>query len=234
MFSLASMATMAACIFLFGIFYSIGVNFEGMVKEAEEGVAVTVFFNEGITEDQITAIGDQIASRPEVASYNYVSADEAWEEYKDVYFQGNEDAASSFVGDNPLAGHENYEIYLSDVSQQDELVTFLEGLDGVREVKHSEVTANTLSDFNKLLTLISGFVVAILIAVAVFLISNTVTVGISIRKEEIAIMKLIGALKSSTIPPKMEPKRFLIASHAPFQSPVKTFLIKLITEERAP
>ncbi len=196
MFSLASMATMAACIFLFGIFYSIGVNFEGMVKEAEEGVAVTVFFNEGITEDQITAIGDQIASRPEVASYNYVSADEAWEEYKDVYFQGNEDAASSFVGDNPLAGHENYEIYLSDVSQQDELVEFLEGLDGVREVKHSEVTANTLSDFNKLLTLISGFVVAILIAVAVFLISNTVTVGISIRKEEIAIMKLIGAKDS--------------------------------------
>ena len=47
MFSLASIATMSACIFLFGIFYSLGVNFSNMVKEAEESVAVTVFFNEG-------------------------------------------------------------------------------------------------------------------------------------------------------------------------------------------
>ena len=196
MFSLASVATMAACIFLFGIFYSIGVNFEDMVKEAEEGVAVTVFFNSDATDEQIAAVGEQIKSRSEVAKYNFVSSEEAWDQYKDIYFQGNEEAAASFEGDNPLAGHENYEIYLADVSKQDELVSFLEGLDGVREVKHSEVAANTLSDFNKLLTLISGFVVAILISVAVFLISNTVTVGISIRKEEIAIMKLIGAKDS--------------------------------------
>ena len=60
MFSLASVATMAACIFLFGIFYSIGINFQGMVKEAEEGVTITVFFNEGITDEEIQAIGELI------------------------------------------------------------------------------------------------------------------------------------------------------------------------------
>jgi len=196
MFSLASMATMAACIFLFGIFYSIGINFQGMVKEAEEGVAITVFFNEGITDEQIQTIGDLIAARPEVSSYNFVSAEDAWNQYKEEYFEGDEEAAASFDDDNPLANSANYEIYLEDVSQQDELVSYLQSVDGVREVKYSEVAAKTLTDFNRLITLISGAVVVILIAVAVFLISNTVTVGISIRKEEIAIMKLIGAKDS--------------------------------------
>lgn len=51
LFSLASIATMAACIFMFGIFYSLAANFQAMVKSAEEGVAVTAFFDEGITEE---------------------------------------------------------------------------------------------------------------------------------------------------------------------------------------
>ena len=193
MFSLASIATMTACIFLLGIFYSLGTNFSRMVQEAEEGVAVTVFFIEGISDEQIEAIGQAIKGRDEVAQYNFVSAEDAWEYYKDVYFEGNEEAAASFANDNPLANSANYEIYLSDVSRQGELVEFLSGLDGVREVKQSEVAAKTLTDFNSLIALISVAVIVILIAVAVFLISNTVMVGIAVRKEEIAIMKYIGA-----------------------------------------
>ena len=53
MFSLASMATMAACIFLFGLFFAIVTNFQSMVKAAEEGVAVTVLFDEDITPQEI-------------------------------------------------------------------------------------------------------------------------------------------------------------------------------------
>ena len=52
MFSVASIATMAACIFLFGLFYSIVVNFSYIVEKAEEGVAITVFFNEDTTKEQ--------------------------------------------------------------------------------------------------------------------------------------------------------------------------------------
>ena len=82
MFSLASIATMAACIFMFGLFYVIVSNFTSMVKDAEEGVAVTVFFDEGISDEQIQQIGDQIRSRAEVAKCDYLSADEAWENFK--------------------------------------------------------------------------------------------------------------------------------------------------------
>lgn len=192
MFSMASIATMCACIFMFGLFYAIVNNFQSMVKEAEEGVAVSVFFDEGISQEQIDNIGDKISKRVEVSRYDFVSAEEAWERCKEDYFQGSEEAAAGFV-DNPLINSASYEIYMNDISMQDALVTYLESIDGVREVHHSEVAAKTLSDFNSLVGYISVGIILILLAVAIFLISNTVTVGISVRREEIAIMKLIGA-----------------------------------------
>lgn len=193
MFSLASIATMSACIFLFGLFFSIVTNFQAMVKEAESGVAVTVFFDEGITQEKIDDIGDEIKKRPEVANYEFKSAEQAWEEFKVDYFGDHADAAAGFEDDNPLANCASYSIYMQDVSMQATLVDYLKGVDGVREVRQSEVAANTLSDFNKLIGYISVGIIVILLAVAVFLISNTVTTGIAVRKDEIAIMKLIGA-----------------------------------------
>ena len=193
MFSLASIATMAACIFLFGLFFAIVTNFQSMVRAAEEGVAVTVLFDDDVTPQEIAEIGDKIKVRTEVSAYNFKSAADAWEEFSQIYFEGNEDLAEGFGDDNPLQKSESYEIYLSNVSEQETLVTYLESLDGVREVRRSEIVANTLSDFNRLIGYVSAGIILILLCVAVFLISNTVTVGIAVRKEEIAIMKLIGA-----------------------------------------
>lgn len=196
MFSLASIATMTACIFLLGLFYAISVNFGGMLRNAEKGVAVTVYFDNNASQDEIDDIGTDISRRKEVRSYKFVSADEAWSEFQKSYFGNHKDAADSFADDNPLKDMANYEIYLKDVSKQSELVSYLEKLPGVREVHQSASTARTLTDFNALVQLISVGIVIVLVAVAIFLISNTITVGISVRKEEIAIMKLIGARDS--------------------------------------
>lgn len=193
MFSLASMATMSACIFLFGLFFAIVTNFQAIVKEAESGVAVTVFFDEGISQEKIEEIGQEIKGRVEVSDYNFVSAEEAWDEFKTEYFGDHEEAAAGFADDNPLANSASYEIYMNDVSMQSTLVDYLNGLDGVREVRQSEMAANTLSDFNSLIGYISVGIILILLLVAVFLISNTVTTGIAVRRDEIGIMKLIGA-----------------------------------------
>ena len=193
MFSLASIATMTACIFLFGVFYSLGVNFGSMVRSAEENVAVTVFFEEGLSESEIETIGKEIRTRSEVDHIKYVSSEEAWNYMKEDFFGGNEELAESFADDNPMKNSDNYEVYLKDVSRQDALVKFITGIPGVRKVNQSEVAAGILTDFNRLIVYIFVSIIVILIAVAAFLISNTVTMGISVRKEEIAIMKLIGA-----------------------------------------
>ena len=193
MFSLASIATMTACIFLFGLFYAIVTNFQAMVKDVEAGVAVTVFFDKDISDQRIEEIGELIGERVEVSHYEFISADEAWENYKEIYFDGNEEAAASFAGDNPLANSASYSIYMNDVSMQGTLVTYLKSIDGIREVKQSEMVANTLTDFNSMIGYISAGIILILLGVAIFMISNTITVGISVRREEIGIMKLIGA-----------------------------------------
>ena len=189
LFSLASITTISACLFLFGIFYSILVNFQNIVKTAEEGVCIVVFFDEGIDESRIEDIGEMIKRRSEVSKINFVSADEAWESFKEDELGEYSDG---FL-ENPLADSANYEIYLNDVSMQGSLVAFLESIDGVREVKRSELTAMTLDGVNKLIGYVSAGIIIILFAVSVFLISNTVTIGISVRKEEISIMKYIGA-----------------------------------------
>ncbi len=193
MFSLASIATMSACIFLFGVFYSVVVNFQSVVREVESGVAVTVFFEDDVTQKQMDEVGEQIGKRVEVSKKVFVSADEAWKNFQKIYFKGAEDMAEGFLEDNPLAHSAHYEVYMNDISMQNSLVTYIQSLKGVKEVKSSDIAANTLTDFNRLIGYVSAGIILILLCVAVFLISNTVTIGIAVRKEEIAIMKLIGA-----------------------------------------
>ena len=129
LFSLASIATIAICIFLIGLFYSVFTNINNMITQAEEQISITVFFKQGITDDEINSLKDKISQRAEV---------------KEV-------------------------------------------------VNSSENTASTVSEFGKLVGYVSVALIVILLAVAVFLISNTITMGITVRKEEIGIMKLMGA-----------------------------------------
>ena len=189
LFTLASIATISACLFLFGLFYAIVTNFQHIVRNAQQGVSVSVFFDDGLEESRIQQIGDMIVRRTEVANVVYISADQAWEEFKGDYLKGYEDGFT----ENPLIDSAHYDIYLSDVSMQPALVTYLESMDGVRQVNRSELVATTLTGVNALIAYVSVGIIAILLAVSVFLISNTVMIGISVRREEINIMKYIGA-----------------------------------------
>ena len=189
LFSLASIATISACLFLFGILYAIVMNFQHIVKTAEEGFCVVVIFDNNIEDTRKSEIGDLIRLRTEVADVKYVSASEAWSWYKERYLKGHEEGFPT----NPLEHYDNYEVYLKDVSMYDSLVTYLMSVEGVRYVRRSDVVAEALSGGNLLIAYVSLGIIGILLAVSVFIISNTVTIGISVRQEEINIMKYIGA-----------------------------------------
>lgn len=193
MFSLASIGTIMTCLFLFGIFYFIICNFHYMVVTAESSVGITVFFKKGTTDDKIKEIGEKISSKEEVEQIKFISAEEAWEQAKEKMFKGREELIERFQNDNPLADSASYEVHLNDVSKQKLLVKYIEKIEGVRQVNNSDSTAESLSSLNLLIGYISAGIIIILIAVAVFLINTTIAMGISIRQEEIAIMKLIGA-----------------------------------------
>ena len=87
-------------------------------------MSVTVFFDEGVSDERIAEIGDMISKRVEVSKVVFVSADEAWESFKEEYLG---EYADGFT-ENPLANSMNYQIYLSDVSMQSALVTYLESM----------------------------------------------------------------------------------------------------------
>ena len=127
-FSLASVATISACLLLFGLFYAIVMNFNNIVKTAEQGVSVTVFFEDELSDARIQEIGSMIEKRTEVSKVVYISAEEAWESFKEEYF--GEEYSDGFT-ENPLENSSNYEIYLSDVALQGSLVTFLESIEVV-------------------------------------------------------------------------------------------------------
>ncbi|MBO5341265.1 MAG: permease-like cell division protein FtsX [Lachnospiraceae bacterium] len=187
-FTLASLATIGACLFIFGIAYSLLVNFQHMIKTAEEGVSITVFYDEGLPQEEIDKIGSQIEARTEVSKVVFISAEEAWED-----FSAELGEAAEGITENPLVNSANHEVYLNDVAAQSSLVKYIESIEGVRKVNQSEFTANMFTGINALVTYVSIGMIAILLAVSIFLINNTVTIGISVRKEEITVMKYIGA-----------------------------------------
>lgn len=189
-FSLASVATISACLFLFGLFYAVIANFQSIVKTAEEGVSVTIFFQPGTTEEQMKEIGDKIEAREEVSKVEFTSADEAWDYYRANWIP--EEFSDGFP-DNPLENSASYAIYMKDIAEQAALVDYLNTIPEIKTVNQSELAATTLTGVNALVSYVSAGIILILLLVSVFLISNTVTIGISVRKEEISIMKYIGA-----------------------------------------
>ncbi|MBO4922460.1 MAG: permease-like cell division protein FtsX [Lachnospiraceae bacterium] len=191
MFSLASIATMAACLFLFGVCYSVIANFRSMISKAEQRVGITVFFDEGITDDEISAIGEKIRMRAEIAEIIFTSADQAWEEYKRDKL--SPELVETFGDDNPLENSASYTVYLNDISMQDSLVRYIMEIEGVRKVNNKKDVSENLTGINKVLTVLAVAIIVILLGVTIFLISITISTGVSIRKQEISIMKLIGA-----------------------------------------
>ena len=92
---------------------------QNVAKTAETTVGITVFFDEDMPEEQILAAGDGIRGWEEVREAQYISAAQAWENFKTDYFEGMEELAEGFADDNPLSGSASYEIFLNNIEEQD-------------------------------------------------------------------------------------------------------------------
>ncbi len=193
LFSLAAVGTIATCLFLLGIFYALISNFQNMVYNAESTVGITVFFDEGISKEQIDLIKGEVEACKTVERVVYISAEEAWEKFQKEMYSGKGNIKETFQGDNPLKNSASLEVYLSDVSNQESIVNLIQKTEGVRKVNSSNSIADGLTSFNTLVTYISATIIILLLMVSVFLISTAVATGIRVRKDEISIMKYIGA-----------------------------------------
>lgn len=194
LFSLASVATVSACIFLFCLFFSIVQNVRHIVYEAETTVGITVFFNEDADDAQKTEVKEAIEQRGGVKEIHYTSAEEAWSTFQKEYF-GDEakELSAAFADDNPLATSDSYEVFLNNIEDQQSMVAYIKTLPGVREVNYANAVVSGLKGMNRVVSGLSIVIIAVLFAVSIFLISNTISVAAAFRKRENEIMKLIGA-----------------------------------------
>ena len=191
--SLLSLLIMIFTIFLFEATYATLVNIRSLVDRAESSVGITVFFDEGLTEKEILSVGEKIGRDERIAKMEFTSAEQAWETFKEIYFQGNEELANGFIEDNPLANSASYEIFLVDIRDQQDFVEYLEGVDGVRRVNFSNVAAEGLGNIGDIVQWVSLGVLAVLLFVSVILISNSISLTLALRKEEVHVMRYLGA-----------------------------------------
>ena len=195
MFSVASVATMTASIFLFGALVAILMNVDSLRESLENRMGITVFFEKNTEEKRVEEIGKEIRKLNHVTSVTYTSAEEAWEQYKEEYFSDNPELAEGFR-DNPLADSASYTVLVDRIENQDAVAEKITAISGVRKVNRSSGAAENLQTFNRFFAFGAAAVIAVLLIVTVVLISNTVNMGITVRREQIAISKLIGATDS--------------------------------------
>lgn len=194
LFSVASTVTIAACIFLFCLFYSIVMNVQHITYTAETTIGISVFFNDGVSQEEKEEFRDAVIAHGGVKDISYKSADEAWEDFKADYFGDQSDElAEAFADDNPLAQSDSYEIFMNNIEDQDSEAEFIKSFDIVREVNYANTVVSALKSLNRVIYAVSVVLISILFAISVFLISNTINLAAHFRKRENEIMKMIGA-----------------------------------------
>lgn len=190
-FSLASVGVITASLFIFGLFFFLTMNFRNIINSAESTVGITVFFEEDLSKEEKVKVGEDIESISYVSEVKYISAEEAWENYKKTSLKP--ELIETFGEDNPLADSDSYTVYVKKIEKQADIVSKIKEIRGVRKVNSNGRTASILVSINNMLSAISAVILGILLAISIFLISTTISMGISVRKEEIYIMRLIGA-----------------------------------------
>lgn len=194
--TMAAITTIAACIFVVSIFYVVGQNIEYMLDAIETNMGITIYFEDGTTQERIQEIQKLLEVRKDVHRVEYISPEQAWENFKNNLFKGHEEQLAGFEGDNPLKDSASLIVYYADLDSQDQLLTYINSLPDIRYIREAREVTDVMQSLNALVRYGSVALVTILVIISVFLISNTVRLGISTRQKEIQIMKYIGARDS--------------------------------------
>ena len=150
--------------------------------------AVVAFVDESLTDDEATALQSRLAAIPGVADCTFVSRQEARDEYVAQY---NEDDLYSDL--DPSIFRHRYVMHLTDLNRMGQVVQDLESVEGIAKVRADQDISNGFITVRNIAGVISIALIAILLIISVFIISNTIKLTTFDRRDEIAIMKMVGA-----------------------------------------
>ena len=188
--SFAAVTVIAACLLIISTFalvaYNIDVLIDGLASQNE----IAVFVDETLSREEAQALADSLASVPNVSSVTFIPKEEAFENYLDML---GEDAyvMEDLSEDNPL--RDEYRVVMTDVARHDETVEAIKEVTGVAATNSEKEISDRLIQMKNIVNAVSYALMALLGAVSVFIISNTVRLAMFARREEISIMKMVGA-----------------------------------------
>ena len=189
--SFAAICVTVACLIIMGSFCLILYNTSAMVKELEQKNEMLVYIDKSYSEAKAKSVGSQINLITNVRSAVFVSREQALEDFID-----EQNDASLFAGIDPDTLRDRYVVTVEDNSLLKQTYDKLTQIEGVAEVvAHFEI-AEGFQTVQNVLNIASLIIVSVLFVVSLFIISNTVKLSMYDRKEEIAIMKMVGATDS--------------------------------------
>ena len=189
--SFAAVGITVACLIVMGTFSLITYNANENLKELQRENAVLAFVDDTLDEETARSIGEELAVLPNVADCTFVSREEARDDYVAKY---DEDELYSDLEADVF--RHRFVIHLIDSEQMAETRVAVESVPGVAKVRADEAISNGFVTVRNIVGVVSVALIAILLIVSVFIISNTIKLTTFDRRDEIAIMKMVGATNS--------------------------------------
>ncbi len=189
--TMASMVAVAACISILSFSYCVGSNLQHMLDQMEDSIGISVFLKGELTGTEIEDMKNEISKIDHVENVEYISPVDALDDLKKDW-GANEDI---FIGldeeNNPLS--HSFQISLDSIKNQDGVLTALEGVDGIDNVRHGATETEVLMKANRIFGIASVVVMLLLGVISVMIIMNTIRISVVNRRIEINIMKYVGA-----------------------------------------
>ena len=186
--SFAAVCVTVACLIIIGSFSMLLYNLNIMVAEVEQDAEILVYIDENYTEAEAKSVGSKINMIENVHQATFVSRQQALEEF--VAKQGNEAALQGIQAD---VLRDRFIVTLEDNNRMKETVPMIEAVSGVDEVNAPYRVAEAFATVQHILRIVSAAVIILLLVVSLLIISNTVKLAMYDRRDEIAIMKMVGA-----------------------------------------
>ncbi|MDO4990953.1 MAG: permease-like cell division protein FtsX [Eubacteriales bacterium] len=186
--SFASVTIIMACLIIMGSVSLLSLNIDALIKDLESQNEIVVFVDEAITdEDSARAIGKNIEAIENISSVEFVSREEAMDNFMSRYDE------SLMEGIDSTVFRHRFVVKLVDIALMSETKMDLESLKGVAKVNAHLDYAQSFVTIRNVVTAVSLVLIVILVFVSFFIMSNTIKLATFGRREEIAIMKMVGA-----------------------------------------
>lgn len=184
----AAIGITVACLVIMGTFTLVAVNANANLKNMESENEILAYVDESYSESEAQALQSQLEAIPNVRSASYISKEKAMKS-----FQAQYPDETMFNNLDVKIFRDRFSIHLDDLKETESTVKAIENVKGIANVRANEEIANGFVTVRNVATVVCIALIAVLFVVSVFIISNTIKLTTFDRREEIAIMRMVGA-----------------------------------------